>query len=55
MAGENGAFGYAVNNQELQATYLQGFLAAMQANRYPQLKAYDYFDAGGVDTATRSL
>ncbi len=50
MAGENGSFNYSMNNLETQAPYLQGVLAAMQNNRYPLLKAYDYFDGGGLDS-----
>lgn len=34
---------------ETQAPYLQGVLAAVQANRYPLLKAYEYFDSQGTD------
>ncbi len=47
MVGENGALGFSQNNTELQWTYLQGLLADVQSNRYPQLKAYCYFDAPG--------
>jgi len=47
MVGENGSQGFALNNMELQSTYLQGLLADIQANRYPLLKAYDYFDSAG--------
>ncbi len=47
MVGENGSQSYAQNSAELQWTYLQGLLADIQANRYPLLKAYDYFDAPG--------
>ncbi len=46
MVGENGAQDFMQFNAELQWTYLQGLLAGVQANRYPLLKAYDYFDAG---------
>ncbi|MGO9228353.1 MAG: IPT/TIG domain-containing protein [Bryobacteraceae bacterium] len=47
MVGESGSQNFAQNNTELQWTYLQGLLADVQANRYPLLKAYDYFDAPG--------
>jgi uncharacterized protein (TIGR03437 family) len=50
MVGENGSQDYAQYNVELQWTYLQGLLADVQANRYPLLKAYDYFDAGSPPT-----
>ncbi len=47
MVGENGSQGFAQNNSELQRTYLQGLLIDVQVNRYPLLKAYDYFDSAG--------
>ena len=47
MVGENGSQGFAQNSSELQRTYLQGLLSDVQANRYPLLKAYDYFDSAG--------
>ena len=47
IVGENGSQGFAQNNSELQRTYLQGLLSDVQANRYPLLKAYDYFDSAG--------
>ena len=47
MVGENGAQNYGQHDTKLQWTYLQGLLADVQANRYPLLKAYDYFDAPG--------
>ena len=47
MVGENGSQGFVQNNVELQKIYLQGLLSEVQAGRYPLLKAYDYFDAGG--------
>ena len=55
MVGENGSPTYAQNNIELQWTYLQGLLASMQANRYPLLKAYDYFDSPGNSTVSWAL
>jgi uncharacterized protein (TIGR03437 family) len=48
MVGENGAQKFVQNNSELQRTYLQGLLSDVQANRYPLLKAYCYFDAVGT-------
>ena len=50
MVGENGSQDYAQFNAELQWSYLQGVLADAKANRYPLLKAYDYFDAGTPPT-----
>ena len=50
MAGENGAQNVAQNNSELQWTYLRGLLTDVQANRYPLLKAYDYFDSGSPES-----
>ena len=47
IVGENGSQGFAQNNSELQWSYLQRLLSDMQANRYPLLKAYDYFDSAG--------
>jgi len=47
MVGENGSQNFVQNNTELQWTYLQGLLSDLQANHYPQLKAYCYFDAAG--------
>ena len=49
MVGENGSPDYSQYSVEAQAPYLQGVLAAIQANRYPMLKAYDYFDSQGTD------
>lgn len=49
MVGENGAQNFVQNNSELQWTYLQGLLSDVQANRYPLLKAYDYFDSVGTN------
>ena len=49
MVGENGSPNFSQYSVEAQATYLQGVLAAIQANRYPMLKAYDYFDSQGTD------
>ena len=46
MAGENGSANYSQYNIELQSTYLAGVLTDIQANRFPLLKAYDYFDSG---------
>ena len=51
MVGENGSPNYSQYTVEAQSTYLQGVVAAVQANRYPLLKAYDYFDSQGLDTA----
>ena len=50
MVGENGSPNYSQYSVEAQATYLQGVVAAIQANRYPMLKAYNYFDSQGTDT-----
>lgn len=50
MVGENGSQDFAQFNAELQWTYLHGVLSDAQANRYPLLKAYDYFDAGTPPT-----
>lgn len=50
MVGENGSPNYSQYSVEAQAAYLQGALAAIQANRYPLLKAYNYFDSQGIDT-----
>jgi uncharacterized protein (TIGR03437 family) len=50
MVGENGARDFMQFNTELQWTYLQGLLSDVQANRYPLLKAYDYFDSGTPPT-----
>jgi len=50
MLGENGSANYSQYSVEAQAAYLQGVLAAIQANRYPTLKAYNYFDSQGTDT-----
>ena len=50
LVGENGSPNYSQYSVEAQASYLQGVLAAIQAGRYPLLKAYDYFDSQGVDT-----
>jgi uncharacterized protein (TIGR03437 family) len=49
MVGENGSPNYSQYSVEAQAAYLQGVLAAIQANRYPLLKAYNYFDSQGTD------
>ncbi len=49
MVGENGSPNFAQNSVELQAAYLQGVLSVVETNRYPLLKAYDYFDASGAD------
>ena len=50
IVGENGAPNYSINNAETQASYLATVLAALTSNRYPLLKAYDYFDSGGIDS-----
>lgn len=50
MVGENGSPNFSQYGVEAQATYLQGALSAIQANRYPMLKAYNYFDSQGTDT-----
>jgi beta-mannanase len=53
MVGENGAQAHDVNNVELQAPYLDGLLVDVMHGKYPQLKAYDYFDqlasSSGID------
>lgn len=49
MVGENGSPNYSQYSAEAQAPYLQGVLATIQAQRYPMLKAYDYFDSQGTD------
>jgi uncharacterized protein (TIGR03437 family) len=49
MVGENGAPNIAINNAEIQQAYLQSVLSAVQSNRYPLLKAYDYFSATDID------
>ena len=54
IVGENGAPNFSVGNAELQAAYLQDAAAQITANRYPLLKAYDYFDGQGVDAAGNS-
>ena len=52
MVGENGAADSATYGMETQQSYLQGVLADLQANKYPLLKAYDYFDSDGTVTKT---
>ena len=53
MVGENGALPICDSSPALNCTpneqqypYLLGLLADVQANRYPQLKAYNYFEQG---------
>lgn len=48
MVGENGSHNIADYATELQSGYLSGLLADVQANRYPLLKAYCYFDSSGA-------
>jgi len=48
MVGENGSQNLVQHKSELQWTYIQGLVSDVQANRYPQLKAYCYFDAEGT-------
>ncbi|HYL78622.1 MAG TPA: glycosyl hydrolase [Bryobacteraceae bacterium] len=47
MVGENGSQNWSEHSQEFQAAYLQGLLSDLQENRFPQLKAYCYFDSAG--------
>ena len=54
MVGESGSLNFSQNGVETQAAYLRSLLAAMQANRYPLLKAYDYFDSAGTDSKGNS-
>lgn len=48
LVGENGGMGFSEHMAELQATYLQGLLAALKANKYPLFKGYCYFDSNGT-------
>ena len=46
MVGENGALPFSETGVEQQWSYLIGLLQDAQANRYPLLKAYCYFERG---------
>jgi hypothetical protein len=53
--GENGSANYSANNKELQWPYLEGLLSDFQANAYPQIKAYNYYDSGDSSTVDYTL
>jgi len=54
MVGENGSPSYPQPGvtSEMQEPYLGTLLTAVEANLYPQLKAYCYFDSGDTPTSS---
>jgi len=59
MVGENGSPNFAMQNEEVQDTYLavgpNSLLADFQRKLYPRLKAYDYFDSDNFDKGKNTI